>query len=148
MHVTLFSDLVQKVLPATLMKENIPPEIVLQGIAVVVTLGGIYTGYYLYYRNTAIIEEWKKSELKIWLRNFLFKGWLFDDLYNAVFVKPFVYLTQINKSDVFDQINKGIASASQQLNRWLSVSQNGSLRWYIAGVLIGIIFILTLQLVL
>ena len=35
---------------------------------------------------------------------------------------------------------------SQRLNQLFSVSQNGSIRWYIAGVIIGIIFILTLQL--
>ncbi len=80
------------------------------------------------------------------LRNFLFSGWAFDQLYDAVFVKPFVYITSINKADVFDQLNKSIVSVSRRLNQWLSVSQNGSLRWYITCVLIGIIFILTLQL--
>lgn len=63
-----------------------------------------------------------------------------------MFVKPFFYITHINKADVFDQLNKSIALVSQQLNEWFSVSQSGSLRWYVAGVLIGIIFILTLQL--
>ena len=82
----------------------------------------------------------------MWLRNFFLSGWAFDQLYDALFVKPFVYITSINKADVFDQLNKSIATVSRRLNQWLSVSQNGSLRWYIAGVLIGIIFILTLQL--
>jgi NADH-quinone oxidoreductase subunit L len=145
-HVTFFSDLVEKFLPATLMKENVPPEIVLQAIAVVVTLAGIYTGYAWYYRYTFVIEKWKQSASVMWLRNFFFKGWAFDQLYDSVFVKPFLYITRINKTDVFDQLNKSIATASQRLNQYLSVSQNGSLRWYIAGVLIGIIFILTLQL--
>jgi NADH-quinone oxidoreductase subunit L len=145
-HVSLFSDLVERVLPATVLKPNIPEEIVLQGIAVVVTLLGIYTGYALYYRNRAVIERWKQSPAKMRLRNFLFTGWAFDQLYDTVFVKPFVYITNINKTDIFDQLNKSIASVSQRLNQWFSVSQNGSLRWYIAGLLIGIIFILTLQL--
>jgi NADH-quinone oxidoreductase subunit L len=146
MHVSFFSDLVEKVLPATVLKQNVPEEIVLQGIAVVVTLLGIYAGYALYYRYTSVVERWKQSHTKMWLRNFLFAGWAFDQLYDAMFVKPFVYITHINKSDVFDQLNKVIASVSQRLNQWLSISQNGSLRWYVAGVLIGIIFILTLQL--
>jgi NADH-quinone oxidoreductase subunit L len=145
-HATYFSDFVEKVLPATVLKANVPEEIVLQGIAVVVTLLGIYTGYALYYRNTSVLERWKQSNTKMWLRNFFLSGWAFDQLYDAVFVKPFVYITGINKSDIFDQLNKSIASVSQRLNQWLSVSQNGSLRWYIAGLLIGVIFILTLQL--
>lgn len=148
LHVTLFSDFVEKVLPATLLKQSVPAEILLQGIAVVVTLLGIWSGYALYYRYTNVIEQWKLSPGKMAVRNFLFKGWAFDQVYDAVFVRPFIYITRINKADVFDQLNKAIASVSQRLNRWLSVSQNGSLRWYIAGVLIGIIFILTLQLVL
>jgi len=82
----------------------------------------------------------------MWLRNFFFIGWAFDQLYDALFVKPFVFITRINKNDVFDQLNKAIASVSQRLNQWFSVSQNGSMRWYVAGVLIGIIFILALQL--
>ena len=145
-HVTFFSDLIEKVLPATVLKPNVPEEVVLQGIAVVVTLLGIYTGYALYYRYTSVVERWKQSRTIMWLRNFLFAGWAFDQMYDTVFVKPFMYITRINKSDVFDQLNKVIASVSRRLNQWLSVSQNGSLRWYIAGVLIGIIFILTLQL--
>ena len=145
-HVNLFSNLIQKVLPTTDLKTNVPQEIILQGIAVVITLLGIYSGYALYYRYTSVIERWKQSSAKMWLRNFFFSGWAFDQLYAAVFVKPFFYITHINKADVFDQLNKSIALVSQQLNEWFSVSQSGSLRWYVAGVLIGIIFILTLQL--
>ena len=62
--------------------------------------------------------------------------------------KAILFITRINKADVFDKFYNGIAKANQALNRLLSVSQNGSLRWYIAGVLIGILFILALQLLL
>ncbi len=146
MHVTLFSDLVQKVLPATVLKQNVPEEVMLQGIAALATLLGIYSGYALYYRSSSLLQIWKESRTTMGLRNFFYSGWAFDQLYDVVFVQPFVYITRINKSDIFDQLNKAIASVSQRLNQWLSVSQSGSLRWYVAGVLIGIIFILTLQL--
>lgn len=145
-HLTLFSDLVQKVLPATILKKGIPPEIIFQLIAAVLTLLAAYLGYILYYRKKTVIEKWKLSPAMMTMRNFFFKGWGFDQLYEAVFVKPFVFITRINKADVFDKMYNGIAKANQTLNRLLSVSQNGSLRWYIAGVLIGILFILTLQL--
>jgi len=147
-HMTLFSDLVQKVLPATLLKEGIPPEIIFQLSAAVLTLLAVYTGYILYYRKKTLSEKWKESPAMMTIRNFFFKGWGFDQLYETVFVKPFVFITRINKADVFDKFYNGIAKANQTLNRLLSVSQNGSLRWYIAGVLIGILFILTLQLLL
>ena len=37
------------------------------------------------------------------IRNFFFSGWGFDQLYDIVFVKPFLFITSINKADVFDQ---------------------------------------------
>jgi NADH-quinone oxidoreductase subunit L len=147
-HLTLFSDFVQKVLPATLMKEDILPEIIFQLIAVVITFLAIYIGYKIYYQNPLVLERWKQSPALMTIRNFFFKGWGFDQLYDTVFVKPFLFITRINKSDVVDQLYSGIAKANQKLNRLLSVSQNGSLRWYVTGVLIGILFILTLQLLL
>jgi NADH-quinone oxidoreductase subunit L len=147
LHVTLFSDLVQKVLPGVVLKDKLAPEVIFQLIAAVITILGVYVGYILYYRNNEVIEKkWKKSTGMVMLRNFFYKGWEFDEVYNAVFVKPFVFLTRLNKNDVFDKIYAGIAKSNQFLNSILSVSQNGSLRWYVAGVLIGILFILTLQL--
>ena len=95
-----------------------------------------------------MIDTWKQSSTMMGIRNFFFKGWGFDQLYDTVFVKPFLFITRINQADVFDKLYNGIAKANQALNRLLSLSQNGSLRWYIAGVLIGILFILTLQLLL
>jgi NADH-quinone oxidoreductase subunit L len=52
----------------------------------------------------------------------------------------------VNKNDVVDKIYSGITSAASWLAGLFSVSQNGSLRWYIGGVLAGILLIITLQL--
>lgn len=144
-HLTLFSDIVQRALPATVLNTMHPEEIVVQIIAIVITLSGIYSGYELYYRNKTVIEEWKQQPVMQQLRDFLYKGWAFDQLYNVVLVQPFLFITRINKADIIDQIYYGIAFGSRKLNEWFSISQNGSLRWYVAGVLVGILFILTLQ---
>ena len=148
LHITWFSDFVEKVMPATNLSSAPPSEIIFQLVAVVITLLGIYAGYQLYYRSPAVIEKWKQIPAMVWLRDFWFAGWGFDALYNAIFVRPFVFITQLNKSDLIDRFYNGIASGSRRLNRWFSISQNGSLRWYVAGVLVGILFILTLQLIL
>ena len=118
----------------------------MQGIAVVITLLGIYCGYALYRQGSVVVDQMKQSEFVMSLRNFFYKGWAFDDLYHVMFVRPFQFITQLNRADVFDRINTSIATGSRQMNRWLSVSQNGSLRWYVAGVLIGVIVLFTLQL--
>jgi len=145
-HLTLFSDQVQKVLPETVMKQNEPSEWLLQAIAMLVTLSGVYLGYVLYYGKAGV--RWQQSPGLSATRNFLFTGWKFDQLYSFVFVKPYLFLTRINKSDVIDRLYTAIAQASIRLNTWFSVSQNGSLRMYIIGVLAGILFIITLQLLL
>lgn len=147
-HLTLFSDLVHKVLPVTALNETVPAEIIFQLVAIVVTLSGVYAGYVLYYRDKAVLEQWRQSPEHLSLYDFFYKGWGFDQLYDFLFVRPFVFITQVNKSDFFDRLYRGIAFSSQRLNQLFSVSQNGSLRWYVAGVLFGILFILTLQLIL
>ncbi|ANE49555.1 NADH-quinone oxidoreductase subunit L [Flavisolibacter tropicus] len=147
-HLTLFSNFVQNTLPATIVNETAIPEAIVQLIAILATLSGVYIGYLLYYRNLSIVERWKQSQGMESLRSFLLDGWRFDHFYNWLFVRPFLFLTSINKSDLFDQINKGIASGSRWMNQLISTTQNGSLRWYLAGVLFGILFILTLQLLL
>jgi NADH-quinone oxidoreductase subunit L len=146
LHVSLFSEHVQRTLPQTLEKEGLPSEFIFQAIAVVTTLAGVYLGYVLYYQKSGV--RWQQSPSLSTIRNFLFSGWKFDQLYDTVFVKPFLFITRINKSDLFDQISKGIAQANLKLNRLASVSQNGSLRWYMGAVLIGILFIITLQILL
>lgn len=145
-HFTLFSDHLQQVLPAVVLKQGIPSEFIFQGIAVLATFAGLYTGYVLYYSNKMILEGWRRSAAMQAVRNFLLKGWEFDALYNTLFVQPFLFLTRINKKDVFDRLYNGIAQANISINRLLSLTQNGSLRWYIAGVLLGILFIITMQL--
>ncbi len=145
-HLTLFSDWVNKVLPVTVLKPGLPSEFIFQMIALLATAFGVYTGYALYYRQSNLIAQWKQSGFMMSIREFLYRGWGFDQLYDLLFVKPFLFITRINKADVFDSFYNWVARQHRQLNRLISVSQNGSLRWYIAGVLIGILFILTLQL--
>ncbi|MDO6429072.1 NADH-quinone oxidoreductase subunit L [Flavitalea sp. BT771] len=148
LHLSLFSDLIQKVLPAPVLKEQLPAEGIFQLAAVVVTLLGIYTGYLLYHGEKSILVRWQRSPGKVMTRNFLLGGWGFDQLYDTLFVQPFLFITRVNKTDVVDRVYEGLAQVNVKFNRLLSTTQNGSLRWYIAGVLIGILFIITLQLVL
>lgn len=147
LHLSLFSGQIEQVLPAVVLQKNHPSEFVFQGIAVLVTGAGIFTAYILYYQNKTILEAWHQTASLQTLRKFLLSGWGFDYLYQVLIVQPFFFITRINKKDVFDRIYNGIARVNLQANRLLSLTQNGSLRWYIAGVLIGILFIITMQLI-
>ncbi|SFD21924.1 NADH dehydrogenase subunit L [Chitinophaga sp. CF118] len=148
LHLSLFSEHIQHVLPATILQTHLHGEIFFQLIAAIITLTGIYTGYLLYHLQPEVILQWKQRSALVEIREFFFSGWKFDQLYNNIIVKPFQFITSTNKSDAFDKIYNGIASANLHLNQLFSISQNGSLRWYVVGVLIGILFIITLQLLL
>jgi NADH-quinone oxidoreductase subunit L len=77
------------------------------------------------------------------LHNFLLKGWQFDSLYDWIFVKPFAYLATVNKNDFADWPYNALVTISRLFHRMLSFTQSGILRWYLIGVVIGAIAILT-----
>ncbi|KIC93497.1 NADH-quinone oxidoreductase subunit L [Flavihumibacter solisilvae] len=147
-HLTLFSDLLHQQLPEVALKPDLPAESLFQLIAALTTFAGIALGYMLYYRKTYLATSWLQSPSVAGVHNLFKSGWGFDHFYRAVFVQPFLFITRINRTDFFDRIYDGIASLNIQLNRFLSLSQNGSLRWYVVGVLAGALFIITLQLLL
>jgi NADH-quinone oxidoreductase subunit L len=147
-HVRLFSSLVEKVLPDTTLRTGVSGEFVFQLIAVLVTFAGIYSSYIIYYKKPVLITSLKTSKAAVNLYRFFLTGWRFDKLYDFVFVRPIVYLSDLNKNDIIDKLYQGITLLTAQLYRGLSFTQSGSLRWYVMGLLIGAIFILTLQIML
>lgn len=146
-HVTLFSDLLMPVLPGTILREEGTNEWLFQALAAGVTLSGVFLGYMIYYRKSATVARFKRGGAVASLRNFWFSGWGFDRLYDVIFVRPVVFLANVNKNDLLDNFYAGVAKVSQQLHQVLSFSQSGSLRWYAMGLLIGSIILLSIQLV-
>jgi NADH-quinone oxidoreductase subunit L len=138
-HVHLFSDLVTKVLPGVVVSNRNASEILFQVLAAVISISGIYIAYMLYLKKPSLAESFNKSRIN----QFFYEGWGFDRLYDFLFVRPFVWLAEVNKNDFIDLFNSGLAKITLFLNRLLSITQNGKLRWYIMAFTIGIVFILT-----
>jgi NADH-quinone oxidoreductase subunit L len=63
-------------------------------------------------------------------------------------VKPFIFISKINKSDITDKLYTGMAAATGEIYKLLSKTQSGSLRWYIMGLVVGAILILGIQIML
>lgn len=78
-----------------------------------------------------------------WLRVFWLKGWAFDDMYNTLFVHPFVHTARLNRRDLVDRIYTVIARIMQWFHDILARTQNGILRYYVMGVVIGAVVILS-----
>jgi len=140
-NVHLFSDLLEPILPQTLALHEHGTELLFQLLASIISLSGIYIAYLLYLKKPAMANSFNKSRLN----DFFYRGWKFDRLYDILFVKPIVWLSEIDKNDFVDYISRGIGWTTLSLNNVLSLTQNGKLRWYVMGLAFGIVFIFTIM---
>ncbi|MGE5365534.1 MAG: NADH-quinone oxidoreductase subunit L [Bacteroidota bacterium] len=142
-HLTLFSDFMHSVLPLNHAAESISSELILQLAAAITALSGVYLAYIIYYKYPGRINNMQNSVSER-LNNFWLGGWGFDRLYDLLFVKPLIWLAQFNKNDHIDLIYSAIAWFSRLMNRLLSFTQTGRLRWYMMGVALGAIITITI----
>jgi NADH-quinone oxidoreductase subunit L len=140
--VHLFSNMVNTVLPVTVLKQESGSELLFQFLSAVISLTGVFIAYLFFYRKSAFAERLGHSRLS----NFFYHGWEFDWLYNKLVVQPVVWFCEIDKNDFFDLWSKGLASLAVYFNGLLSLTQNGKLRWYAMALVIGIVLILTIML--
>ncbi|WDE00617.1 NADH-quinone oxidoreductase subunit L [Thalassomonas actiniarum] len=73
------------------------------------------------------------------LNRFCGDGLGFDWLYHYLLVRPYCFLANINRRDVIDQL---LMFNGWYVRLWhdaLSASQNGSLRWYAAGIGLAVV---------
>ena len=147
-HVELFSGFLKPVLPSVEVNSTATTtmEWAIQGLAIALSLTGIYLAYYFYRLKPELPTQFKSSVAG--LHHFWFNGWGFDALYDAVIVRPFVFLSSTNKHDVVDKFYSLIVSATDAMHRIVATTQAGILRWYVMSMVIGAILILTLGLLL
>jgi NADH-quinone oxidoreductase subunit L len=135
----LFSRLFNHVLPVAGLNESGNREFIFQILSAVISLGGVWIAYRLFYKTSAIAARFKASRLS----NFFQSGWGFDRIYDILFVRPVVWLSEIDRNDFIDLIYAGIARITGYLHLLLSRTQNGKLRWYAIALTVGIVIILT-----
>jgi NADH-quinone oxidoreductase subunit L len=136
----------QSVLPATETAVGMAgSEAGLQLIAALVSLAGIGLAYLFYLRSPQYVAAFVQRPFGAALQRFWFSGWGFDWLYDRLFVRPYVWLARADKDDVIDLIYQGIAWVSQALNRALSRTETGQLRWYALGIGAGAILIIAIE---
>jgi NADH-quinone oxidoreductase subunit L len=140
-HVTLFSDWIQQTLPAPGIRVSSEgTETLFQVIAALVALSGLGLAYTVYFNKPFPAAEPDRNGLQ----RFFYQGWDFDLLYDRVIVRPVVFLARIDKDDVIDRFFKGLATAAGWLNRALSATQTGKVRWYAMVIAMGVILTLTI----
>lgn len=141
-NVTLFSRLVQTVLPETTGAHGgAGTELLLAAVAGIVSLVGIYLAYLMFYRRVGAVQPVAQTREGSALSRFWASGWGFDWLYNHLFVFPYIWLSKVNKDDIVDSFYDGIAWLAQGLNAELSLSQTGRVRWYAFGLTLGVVIL-------
>jgi len=80
-----------------------------------------------------------KSPLVRTLHSWLLNGWQFDWLYQQIFVRPYFFITRLNRHDIIDGFYRAIERLMLALHRLTSLTQNGSLRLYNASILLFVL---------
>jgi NADH-quinone oxidoreductase subunit L len=146
-HLQLFSDFLSPILPVTTLQPGLESmEWIIQLLAAALSIGGVFVAYYFYVMRPTLHTQIKSAIPN--LHAFLLQGWKFDALYNWLFVKPFVYIATINKNDLVDWPFNALVNVAGFVHRMLAYTQSGILRWYLIGIVLGAILILTLGLML
>ncbi|CAL1517582.1 NADH-quinone oxidoreductase subunit L [Chitinophaga sp. MM2321] len=143
-HVTLFSHWLLPVLPAVEMLQESPAlEWASQGISALLAFSGIGLAYAWVIRRPQGMVDFLEMPAITWIRGCWARGWDFDEIYNVVLVRPYVYLSRINRKDVVDRLYTGLAGLMEWCHLMMARTQSGILRWYIMGVVLGAVAILS-----
>jgi NADH-quinone oxidoreductase subunit L len=139
----MFSDFLSRVLPsAAAAHGGFQAELILQVIAGLTSLFGIYLAYLFYVRAPGYSEAVVRTAAGAALYRFWFTGWGLDWLYDKLMVHPYVRIARVNKDDAVDLIYDGIAAAVRGSYGMAIRTQTGQLRWYATGIALGAVITL------
>jgi NADH-quinone oxidoreductase subunit L len=139
-HVTAFSHFLGSALPAS-EHADMSAETPLISVAIVVSLLGLAVAYFFFLRQPRSAENLAASGLGAQLHALWFSGWGFDRLYHVLFVAPVLWVSEVNKSDIVDQIYHFIAWLNRFVHQLLRTTQSGQVRWYAAGIGLGTVVV-------
>jgi NADH-quinone oxidoreductase subunit L len=108
-------------------------------MSAIVSIAGVYVAYLIYVKKSIA------SFTPISVQRFFLSGWNFDKLYDIMFVKPFVRISELNKSDIIDKFFDSFGEIFNKISTPITYFQNGKLSWYLTGIVVGLIIVLTLM---
>jgi len=108
-----------------------------EAIAGLLFLIGLYFAYLFHLQKRSLSDSLVSSRFASALYQWWFADWGFDWFYDKVFVRPFVFLANLNKGDFVDGFYTGVASAAEYSYRLLSRTETGRVRWYATAMAAG-----------
>lgn len=115
-----------------------------EAIAAIVFVIGLYFAYLFHLRRRSLADSLVADSVGRALRDWWFADWGFDWIYDKAFVKPFIWVSNVNKSDVVDALYTGVARLTDLLYRGLSDTQTGRVRWYATAMTAGAVLFLAM----
>ncbi|MFC4350771.1 NADH-quinone oxidoreductase subunit L [Fodinicurvata halophila] len=112
----------------------------------VMTLLGLWLAWYMYIRRPELPAEFARQAEPFYL--FSLNKWYFDELYDAIFVRPAVWLGRGlwkgGDGAVIDGFGPdGLSAVTQTLSRRVSRLQSGYLYHYAFAMLIGVVLLIS-----
>jgi NADH-quinone oxidoreductase subunit L len=117
-------------------------EIRSEAVAGLIFLIGLYFAYLFYLQKRSLADALVANSIGHMLHEWWFADWGFDWIYDKIFVQPFIWISEINKSDFVDAFYTGVAWLAQLFYRGLSGTETGRVRWYAAGMAAGSVLFL------
>jgi NADH-quinone oxidoreductase subunit L len=117
-------------------------EIKSEAVAGLIFLVGLYFAYLFYLQKRNLADALVANSFGRMLHELWFADWGFDWIYDKVFVQPFLWVSEINKSDFVDALYTGVAWLAQRSYRGLSSTETGRVRWYAAAMAAGSVLFL------
>jgi len=146
-NVPLFTRLLDTALPSIEQGHFGPlTEMRSEGFVTLAFLIGLGFAYLLYLRNPQWSDALTATRVGKVLHEFWFADWGFDWCYDKLFVQPVLWFAWIDKGDVVDAFYNGIAYLNELLYRGLSLTENGRVRWYAAGIAAGTVVLVAIVL--
>jgi NADH-quinone oxidoreductase subunit L len=115
-------------------------------ISIGTPLLGLFIAYLLFLGRQVSIATVVESPAGSSLRQFWYRGWDIDRLYDTLLVRPFTALAHWWRNEPVDLLYRALIALSQWGHRGLLSLQTGELRWYATSMVFGLILLLAIML--
>ena len=119
-------------------------EAVQQILVALLALGGVAASVLLFVRRPELVRNWVATPAGSVLHELCATGWGFDRFYDAVIVRPFVWLASFQREDFMAVVWRAVGGLADGGATGLSRMQTGRLRFYMAGIVLGAIITVAL----
>ena len=137
-NVRLFSNFMERALPPMVeAPARVMGELASESYVTLALIVGLAAAYWLFLARRDQAEAITRPVISKALHRLWFSDWGLDWLYDKLFVEPLLWFARINKRDLIDSIYGAIASITELSWSLLAATENGRVRWYAAGVVIG-----------